>query len=373
MARASTSSRESRKNSAIIKKRYFIFYPFPDHIGEGVCLLYLRYTNFAVDMEKSVYSFHFFIKALSVLLAFSYFFERLFLFGETDVLRCIAVALSCAGCVAILLPVGAESVKESFFFALPYAVFIVISSVFAREDMMTVMWSAVFVLIYLCFRLRGKYRHIRILFRNEEVWHGVEENARWTYVSMYFILCTFLCISISLDRMVPVASGGLLVFYIVMLLRSFFGSTFFISAQGEALIRNIIKGSMRPENAMTVEEEDMVRKGRLYEKVQSIMETKRPYLDEEFSLQDLATASFTNKTYLSKTINLFSGRNFRQFVNWYRVQYSIDLMNKDKHLRISELSMMSGFHTVVTYNMAFKLNMNETPSEYLQKLRLGLD
>ena len=31
---------------------------------------------------------------------------------------------------------------------------------------------------------------------------------------------------------------------------------------------------------------------------------------------------------------------------------------------------MSGFHTVVTFNMAFKLNMGETPSRFQERLRL---
>lgn len=297
--------------------------------------------------------------------------ERLFLASSTETMLEVAVALSCACCVVILLPVGNEAVKESLSFAVLYCIIAVMTSAFVASGLVMVPVSALYVLVYLCYRLRKKYKHIRMLFRNEEVWNCVEENARWVYVSLYFLLCTFLSISVFCGRFVVVSAVAFAAYYIVMLLRSFLASTFFMSAQGEALIRNIIKGSLRPENAMTVEEEDMVRKGRLFERVQSIMEDKRPYLDEDFSLQDLASAVFTNKTYLSKTINLFSGRNFRQYVNYYRIQYSIELMKQDKHLRVSELSMMSGFHTVVTYNMAFKLNMNETPSEYLQKIRLG--
>lgn len=324
-------------------------------------------------MGKIFCSFHFYIKALSVVLMIGCFFERMFFVEEADIMRIAALSLSCGGCAVLLLPAGSESVRESFFFAVFYFVFTVLSSAFVKNDVFIVLGSASFVLLYLCFRMREKYSRIRALFRNEEVWRAVEENARWLYVSIYFLLCILYVISSDTEKSFVYPACGFFAYYAVMLLRSFFSNTFFISAQGEALIKNIIKGSLRPENAMTVEEEDMARKGRLYEKVQSIMETKRPYLDEDFSLQDLATASFTNKTYLSKTINMFSGRNFRQFVNYYRIQYSIELMKQDKHLRVSELSMMSGFHTVVTYNMAFKLNMNETPSEYLQKLRLGLD
>lgn len=295
----------------------------------------------------------------------------MFLAGSEDVLLDAAVALSCACCAVILLPAGNESVRDSFAFAALYSIVVLASFVLVEKFQNLVPASAVFILVYLCFRLRRKYKHIRLLFRNEEVWQCVEENARWVYVSIFLLICIFFFFSAGTRKLLPYAAAAFAIYYIVMLLRSFLGNTFFISSHAEDLIRNIIKGSLRPENVMTAEEEDTARKARLYEKVQSVMETKRPYLDEDFSLQDLATEVFTNKTYLSKTINLFSGRNFRQYVNYYRVQYSIELMKQDKHLRVSELAMMSGFHTVVTYNMAFKLNTNETPSEYLQKLRLG--
>lgn len=101
-----------------------------------------------------------------------------------------------------------------------------------------------------------------------------------------------------------------------------------------------------------------------------MMENKKPFLDDEYSLSDMAASVYTNKSYLSKTINILSGRNFCQFVNYYRIMYAVELMKKDPHLRVAELAIMSGFHTVVTFNMAFKMNMNLTPSELLAKIRL---
>lgn len=102
------------------------------------------------------------------------------------------------------------------------------------------------------------------------------------------------------------------------------------------------------------------------------MESGRPFLDEDYSLQDLSASVYTNKTYLSKTINIMSGKNFRQFINGYRILYSVDLMKKNPRLRVDELAAMSGFHSTVTYTMAFKANMNETPGEFCQRLRSNL-
>ena len=116
--------------------------------------------------------------------------------------------------------------------------------------------------------------------------------------------------------------------------------------------------------------DDSGRMRKLYDRVVDVMEKKHPFLDEEFTLDDLARTVFSNRAYLSKTINILSGRNFSQFVNGYRVRYSMDLLRRDPSLRLIDVAMMSGFHTTVTFNMAFKLNMGETPSQFQERVRL---
>ena len=110
----------------------------------------------------------------------------------------------------------------------------------------------------------------------------------------------------------------------------------------------------------------------LFAKVVAMMESSQPFLNEDYSLQELAMNLYTNKTTLSRAINLVSGMNFRQFINGYRVRYSVELMKKNPRMRVEELTEMSGFHSTVTYTMAFKANMHVTPGEYLQKLRSNL-
>jgi len=104
----------------------------------------------------------------------------------------------------------------------------------------------------------------------------------------------------------------------------------------------------------------------IFARIQSYMEKEQPFLNEYFSLNELSRAMYSNKAYLSKAINTMSGVNFCQFVNKYRVDYAVDLIQKDKRLKVSELSMLSGFHSTVSFNMAFRLFMNETPSDYIR-------
>lgn len=100
------------------------------------------------------------------------------------------------------------------------------------------------------------------------------------------------------------------------------------------------------------------------------MELRKPFLVESFSLEDLSLAMFTNKLYLSQTINACTGRNFRNFVNNYRIMYAMDLFKKNNRLRVSDLSNLSGFHTPVSFNMAFKLMMDESPGAWCARTRL---
>ncbi len=107
----------------------------------------------------------------------------------------------------------------------------------------------------------------------------------------------------------------------------------------------------------------------LYDRCCRYMTEFRPFLVSTFSLQDLANAVYTNKFYLSKTINRFSGKNFRQYVNYYRIMYSMDLFKENKSLRITEMAQLCGFHSTTSFNQSFKLVMGETPSVWCSRIR----
>ena len=107
----------------------------------------------------------------------------------------------------------------------------------------------------------------------------------------------------------------------------------------------------------------------LYDRCCRYMTEARPFLVSSFTLQDLANAVYTNKFYLSKTINRFSGKNFRQYVNYYRVMYAMDLFRENKSLRITEMASLSGFHSTTTFNQSFKKVMGESPSFWCARIR----
>lgn len=110
----------------------------------------------------------------------------------------------------------------------------------------------------------------------------------------------------------------------------------------------------------------------MYERLNSLFEAKKPYLDGDLTISDVARELYTNKLYVSKSISLCAGKNFCQYVNYHRVQYSVGLFRSDPHLKVSQLAEMSGFHSVASFNMAFKLFIGESPSEWCRRHRASI-
>ncbi len=107
----------------------------------------------------------------------------------------------------------------------------------------------------------------------------------------------------------------------------------------------------------------------LYDRCCRYMTERRPFLVETFTLQDLANAVFTNKLYLSRTINRFSGKNFKNYVNYYRIMYAMELFRRNMCLHIAELAGLSGFRSETVFLRNFKSVMGEPPSQWCSRIR----
>ncbi len=111
----------------------------------------------------------------------------------------------------------------------------------------------------------------------------------------------------------------------------------------------------------------------LYSRLQTLFEEEKPYLDENITVGQIAKKLYTNKAYLSRAINDYTGKNFCQFVNYHRIMYSMEIFKENPGYRVSELAEASGFHTIVSFNMAFRLVTNESPGEWCKRTRCGME
>ena len=108
----------------------------------------------------------------------------------------------------------------------------------------------------------------------------------------------------------------------------------------------------------------------LIEKVTAFIEEKRPYLNAELTLTDLAQALGITRNQLSHLINSGMGHNFYDFINKYRVEEVKRLMTDPKlrHYSIMGLALDAGFKSKSTFNLIFKRFTGLTPSEYQQNI-----
>ena len=101
-----------------------------------------------------------------------------------------------------------------------------------------------------------------------------------------------------------------------------------------------------------------------YENLTNYMEQKKPYIDNELRLVNLADQLGFSTHLLSKIINKKYGKNFNNFVNDYRLIEAEKLLKTSKNLNIKDIYFDVGFNNKNSFYKAFKLKYHCTPLQY---------
>jgi len=118
------------------------------------------------------------------------------------------------------------------------------------------------------------------------------------------------------------------------------------------------------------------------EKVQQIdevvtrfLEEKKPFLQQRYSLKDLAEDTHIALHQLSAYINKHCGKNFNDFINEYRVQYCKEKILNDecRNKKLEAVAEESGFNNRNTFAIAFKKVTGINPSQFLKQVKSGVD
>ncbi len=97
-----------------------------------------------------------------------------------------------------------------------------------------------------------------------------------------------------------------------------------------------------------------------------LMETKRPYLNSELKLTDLAAMLGISPHNLSQILNQELKQPFYEFVNQYRINAAKAMMLNPEYQQFTILAIAydAGFNTKSSFNRAFKECTGMTPSAY---------
>ncbi len=110
---------------------------------------------------------------------------------------------------------------------------------------------------------------------------------------------------------------------------------------------------------------------KLKEELLDFMNTEKPYLNPDISLTDLAKMLNWSANTLSQTINNGFERNFKDFINEYRVNTFKNKVKNGAHEHLSLLGIAfdSGFNSKATFNRTFKKFVLQTPSEFVKNIK----
>lgn len=107
----------------------------------------------------------------------------------------------------------------------------------------------------------------------------------------------------------------------------------------------------------------------LQRRIMAVMEEGHEWLNPDFSLQMLADLTESNTKYVSQVINDVYGKNFRAFINDYRIREARRLMaapDTADRLTLQTIGENVGFRSASNFIAAFKRQTGLTPSIYMK-------
>ncbi|MCO5234394.1 MAG: helix-turn-helix domain-containing protein [Chitinophagales bacterium] len=97
------------------------------------------------------------------------------------------------------------------------------------------------------------------------------------------------------------------------------------------------------------------------------VETKKLFLKKDLQMKDLSNEADLPAHNCSEVINAVLDKNFRDWINGYRIQYFIEQypILKD-NMTVEAVASQSGFKNMRTFYSAFKKETNQSPTEYFK-------
>lgn len=102
----------------------------------------------------------------------------------------------------------------------------------------------------------------------------------------------------------------------------------------------------------------------LLDKLSRVMGEKKPFLNSQFSLPELAQLLGTSVHSISQTINEGLGKSFFELIAEYRVTEAKKLLLDKPNIKVEEIAEQVGYSSKSSFNTVFKKLTGATPSEY---------
>ena len=169
--------------------------------------------------------------------------------------------------------------------------------------------------------------------------------------------------------------GLLLIFYIIFILR--YPQVLY----GNLKLARIIPNHLHTQNDNQETADPIVKENAnvsslfskeqietLLEQIQNQMISEKPFLDPDLNIRKLAEMSNLPAHHYSYLLNQALNKNFREYLNQYRINYCISQYNEESEgYTLDYISREAGFRNRSTFIAAFKNETGLTPSKYFKR------
>lgn len=104
----------------------------------------------------------------------------------------------------------------------------------------------------------------------------------------------------------------------------------------------------------------------IFEQIESFFTENHNYIDNNYTSASISVQTGIRNELVRNSIKTFSDMSVPMFINSYRIEYAIKLIDEGylENFSIEALAEKSGFSSQENFNRVFKLLKNITPSEY---------
>ena len=98
------------------------------------------------------------------------------------------------------------------------------------------------------------------------------------------------------------------------------------------------------------------------------MDKDHGYLNPSLTIEEIARVLNSNRTYVSKLVNLYYGMSFRDYLNKKRLDYAKQLMSDEPDASLDYISSKSGFQSSTQFIRKFRETEGLTPTVWKQTM-----
>ncbi|MDF3415460.1 AraC family transcriptional regulator [Sulfitobacter sp. M57] len=218
------------------------------------------------------------------------------------------------------------------------------------------------LLIPLLFAGYGTAIAVTLLRGEDSMPHSRLENGRITLL-VWRVLAAALLLSASVDVFIELrrAAGDTT---ILLWLPSLFSSITLFVLGALGLSHAIETQSADNDTPLTYSPQDKERDTAIITKLETYMQTNKPYLDPDLTLVRLARKMQVPEKQLSSAINKGKGENVSRYINRQRILFACNALKDGKS--VTEAMLASGFNTKSNFNREFLRVMGVNPRHWLQ-------